>query len=37
VHAAEFSRDGRLDEARIEGALAATGTRPAAVAVRFVW
>lgn len=37
VHAAEFSRDGGLDEARIEAALAEAGIRPVAVAPRFVW
>jgi HAD superfamily hydrolase (TIGR01450 family) len=37
VHAAEFSRDGALDKARIEAALAEANVRPVAVAPRFVW
>jgi HAD superfamily hydrolase (TIGR01459 family) len=37
VHAAEFSAGGKLDRARIEAALAETGTRPIGVAARFVW
>lgn len=37
VHAAEFSRNGILDETRIKAALAAAGVQPIGVASRFVW
>ncbi|HEX3953536.1 MAG TPA: TIGR01459 family HAD-type hydrolase [Stellaceae bacterium] len=37
VHAAEFSRDGNMDLARIAAAIAASGTNPIGVAAGFAW
>jgi HAD superfamily hydrolase (TIGR01459 family) len=37
VHAAEFSAGGALNLARIEAAIAESGTHPIGVAARFVW
>jgi ribonucleotide monophosphatase NagD (HAD superfamily) len=37
IHGAEFTKDGRLDQGRVEAAIREAGVNPVGVAAAFVW